>query len=50
MTKTWYSAVQTKVPCIELAVTAFLKPRRAFVKEENMNASYTNNLCQMLNY
>ena len=36
-----YSAVQTKVPCIELAVTAFLKSsQQILVKEEKVNASY----------
>ena len=48
----WYSAVQlNQVPCVESAVTAFLnaltRPWRAFLKEENVNVSYANNLCQM---
>ena len=47
----WYSAVQTKVPSVESAVTAFLKSSqqtlKSISKEENVNTSYANNLCQM---
>ena len=43
-----YSAVQTKVPCVELAVTAFLKSsQQILIKEEKVNASYAKKLCQM---
>ena len=47
----WYSVVQTKVPCVEPAVTAFLKSchqiLKSISKRRNVNASYINNLCQM---
>ena len=48
----WYSAVQTKVPCAESAVTAFFKSPRQTLKSISTNTavlavSYTNNLFQM---